>query len=282
MTTESDNTLTAIQIINNIKSDNLIHKQKVIIDVLDADEYIIAEIDVTDRYITFNYGFYVKGREIPCLRTLLNEGYDCNFNQHTFKNDPVRNIKTIEKVYVPTNVRTADEVIRSYAFKNKVGDWVEYGHPDHAQMMYDFCEDNIFAKEVNNFLGDVMHVGDISNPAKHPQWIMIKSEWVKLKTKPDDVDVVDDIDWTKIVSTCEHFQSTCKAESIRMDIADTINLYISQSDAEPLTADYKKKYLKIIPGGGRCIVGCNELVYEVYDQNTDKCWLMTRAEWDKL
>ena len=171
----------ALQLVEEIKVDHLDGKIKTVIDVCDADDYIIASIDMTDRYIEFNHGFYTRGCQIPCIKKLLDEGYDSNTTPRTAKIEPTREIKLISDVPDIDSmiIYTADHIRSDIVARNRFE--IGAGLHDHNDFVRAYKTSHLVMDE---FLGKYDHAGvivyKVVDDYTKQTWLMSRIEWDKL------------------------------------------------------------------------------------------------------
>ena len=170
-----------LQLIEELKIDHLVGKIKTVIDVYDADDYIIASIDMTERYIEFNHGFHTRGCQIPCIKKLLDEGYDSNTTQRTAKIEPTREIKLILDISDIDGMvaYTADHIRSDIVARNRFE--IGAGLHDHNDFVRAYKASHLV---IDAFLGKYDHAGvviyKVVDDYTKQTWLMSRSEWDKL------------------------------------------------------------------------------------------------------
>ena len=171
----------ALKLVKELRVDRLDAKIKTVIDVCDADDYIIASIDMTERYIEFNHGFYTRGCQIPCIKKLLDEGYDSNTSPRTTKIEPTREIKLIPEASDIDGmvIRTADQIRSDIIARNRFE--IVAGYHDCNEFVTSYKTSHLV---MDAFLGKYDNVGvviyKVVDDYTKQTWLMSRAEWDKL------------------------------------------------------------------------------------------------------
>ena len=173
----------ALKLVKELRVDRLDAKIKTVIDVCDADDYIIASIDMTERYIEFNHGFYTRGCQIPCIKKLLDDGYDSNTTPRTAKIEPTREIKLIPESessdIADMVIRTADQIRSDIIARNRFE--IGAGLHDCDDFVTDYKTSHLV---MDAFLGKYDNAGvviyKVVDDYTKQTWLMSRAEWDKL------------------------------------------------------------------------------------------------------
>lgn len=171
------------QIVDSLKSDGLKVETKTVVNVFSDDDLLVCEINLTDKVIDFNRGFYTNGKSIPTIVKLIADGYDVG-KKSVIKIDGKEighDINLVKNATSSLRLLTAEQVRNRYEFTDSSGNPIPVSDNRHREMFYEYQQEYIVSHNVDNHLGNVRHCGDISDPSNHPQWFMTQEEWFKIR-----------------------------------------------------------------------------------------------------